>query len=207
MNITLGLPLYDDPKAETMLSLLHTVAGFPHELTLSMRRGPYLDWNREACVTDALAAKSDYLMFVDSDMAFPSKAVELLIDHAKGKDIIGGNYYEKRYPLVSTVKLLENGFDGKTVEAKVSNFPSEPFQVAAVATGFMCIDLKRLVDCMAPPYFAYETATRLGLERELGLGREDVAFCVRARKCGLQVWCDPTIPLMHMGVHAYGRMD
>jgi predicted O-methyltransferase YrrM len=28
---------------------------------------------------------------------------------------------------------------------------------------------------------------------------EDLAFCIRAKKAGFKIWCDPTIPLNHIG--------
>jgi hypothetical protein len=69
----------------------------------------------------------------------------------------------------------------------------------------MVIDLVRLQDCMAAPYFAY-TTDATGVTRAWASGPgEDTAFCLRARKAGLSVWCDPTIPILHSGEYLYGR--
>jgi hypothetical protein len=193
VQVTLGIPSQGFWKDVMGLSLARALVEFPYNVHFSVQRGPYLDVNREACVTDALSAKSDYLAFVDTDMCFPPEALSALVERTKGKDILGANYYEKRLPLVSTVKLEE---DGELVSG-VRSFPREPFRVAAVGTGFMCVDLQRLVECLAPPFFSY--AAQNG--QFMG---EDLAFCTRARKAGLSVWCDPTIELLHSGEYLYG---
>lgn len=172
------------------LSLIQALYALPHGTHFSIPRGPYLNVSREICLTDALAAQTDYLVFVDTDMRFPAHAITQLIAH--GKDIIGVHYNEKRLPPVSTVKI-DDANDGLTV---VKTFPAEPFQCAAVGTGLMAINLKRLTQCMALPCFQF------GDENGKFMG-EDVAFCRRARKAGLQVWVDPTIAAGHIGDFEY----
>lgn len=182
------------------VSLARCLVGFPFDVHFSIQRGPYLDLSREACVTEALTMKSDYLFFIDTDMVFPPDAMGRLLTHAAGKDIIGANYYEKRLPLVSTLKMPEGeGFATGNIP-----MPTEPFPCAAIGTGFMVINLVRLQDCMAAPYFAY-TTDATGVTRAWASGPgEDTAFCLRARKAGLSVWCDPTFPILHSGEYLYG---
>ncbi len=202
MQVTIGIPSADGLWKDVMgVSLARSLVGFPCDLHLSPQRGCYIDENRDACVHDALSVKSDLLFFVDTDMVFPPGAMGQLMQNAKGKDIIGGLYYEKRLPLVATVKMPE----GDQFASGVIDRPKEPFRCAAVGTGFMVIDLKRLVECMTPPFFAFtEDARQVTRAWAAGPG-EDTAFCLRARKAGLSVWCDPTIPLYHSGEFLYGQ--
>lgn len=173
------------------LSLAQAVTQFPHDLHFSIQRGPYLALAREACLVEAIQVKSDYLVFIDTDIAFQVDALPRLLAH--GKDVIGGAYNEKRSPPVSTVKLDDG--TGKIFKG-MKVLPHEPFQCIAVATGFMAINLKRLTTCMAPPVFTY------AFDGHDFMG-EDVQFCLRARAAGLEVWCDPTIGLKHIGRWAY----
>lgn len=196
-RVCIGVPTYEHWKAEMATSLIGALFRLPHEWMLTVKRGCYIDVAREECVVSALEKDADVLLFIDTDMMFPPEAVEQLLAH--DKDIVGGAYHEKRLPLVTTVKLS----DGNGGFVVGGHLPDEVFPCAAVATGFMAINLKRLTQCMAPPYFAYETGQRLALEASLGRAGEDVAFCVRAAKAGLQVWCDPTIPLKHLGEFAF----
>lgn len=183
------------------VSLARSMVGFPFDVHFSQQRGCYIAKNREACVRDALDVKSDYLFFLDTDMAFPPGAMGQLMQNAKGKDILGGLYFEKRFPLVATVKMPDgDGFATGSIDK-----PAGPFECAAVGTGFMVIDLKRLVACMAPPYFAFNTDAHQVTRAWADGPGEDTAFCLRARKAGLSVWCDPTIPLLHSGEYLYGQ--
>lgn len=200
LQVTVGVPAFDHFKAEMAISLIAALLRFPHALHFVVQRGCYLDVNREMLMRDALAAKSDYLLFVDTDLVFRKDALDKLL--ATDKDIIGANYYEKRIPLVSTVKPLgpdgKMATDGKLIQG---DLPTEPFQVAAVATGLMAINLKRLVKVWPTgPYFAFGT---LGTQFE----GEDVGFCRRAREKGLEVWCEPRINVLHMGEMPYGKLD
>lgn len=190
MNVTIGIPSQGRWVDAMGLSLIHALYALPHGTNFSMPRGPYLDIAREKCLVDALAAKSDYLVFVDTDMRFPANAITQLID--AGKDIIGVMYNEKRLPPVSTVKL-DDSADGLMVAKEI---PDVPFQCASVGTGLMAINLARLIQCMAPPCFSYSSLNG----QFMG---EDIAMCRRARASGLEVWCDPTIPVQHIGDFAF----
>jgi hypothetical protein len=88
--------------------------------------------SREACLHEALEVKSDYLVFVDTDMVFGTDALPRLLAH--GKDVIGGAYNEKRVPAVSTVKMDDG--TGQIFVGK-ADMPQEPFRCIAVGTGFM----------------------------------------------------------------------
>lgn len=200
IQVTVGVPAFDHFKAEMAISLIGALLQFPYALHFCTQRGCYLDVNREMLLRDALAAKSDYLVFVDTDLVFRKDALERLL--ALDKDIVGANYYEKRIPLVSTVKPLgpdgKMATDGKLIQGEL---PAEPFQVAAVATGLMAINLKRLTaKWPIGPYFAFGT---LGTQFE----GEDVGFCRRAREAGLEVWCEPRISVLHMGELPFGKLD
>ncbi len=199
MQVTINIPTqWGLWCAEMGLSLIRALGHLNATINLSPQNGPYLDENREASAREAVELKSDYLICVDTDMAFREDTFVRLV--ALGKDIVGANYYEKRHPLISTVKLLgpdgEMADDGKMVQHAM---PKEPFQCAGLGAGLMAINVARMVQCMAPPYFAF--ADKNG--RRMG---EELSFCRRARAAGLEVWCDPTIFVVHMGMYPYGKL-
>lgn len=200
MRVLVGIPTqWGLWRAEMGLSLYRVIANTQHALMVAPKNGPYLDENREACMRDAIQANADFLVFIDTDMVFPPDAVDRLLAH--GKDVIGANYYEKRLPLVSTVKLFgtdgEMADDGKFVQQEM---PPEPFRCAGLGAGLMAIRVSRVAALMAAPYFAF--ADRKG--QRMG---EELSFCERARHAGLEVWCDPTIPVLHVGEFPYGKLD
>lgn len=198
LRVTIGIACYDDFKAMTAVSLVRALVRFPHELHMTVQRGCYIADGREQCVQEALKVKSDYLVFVDTDMGFQADGLERLLAHRK--DVIGAPYNEKRFPVVSTVKLSDGngGLQSATV-----NLPTDVFPCAAVGTGFMAINLKRLTACMAPPFFAFSEDAHHATKAWASGPGEDTAFCLRARRAGLGVFCDPTIQLQHFGEYAY----
>jgi hypothetical protein len=192
------MPVYEHVKAETMTSLIAALVELRDEWLLTVERGCYIDQSREVSIATALASQSDYIVFIDSDMAFQHDALTKLL--SSGRDIVGVPYNQKGLPLRSTVKL-DNG-NGQFVEGP-RDMPVGLFPCAAVATGFMAINLKRLTKMLKPPYFAFtQDAADVTHAWAAGPG-EDTAFSLRARKAGLEVWADSSIPLKHLGEYAY----
>lgn len=190
-KVSIGIPCYGDMKTQTALSLVSAVVMLKTtdcEIILNAQRGPYMHWNRDECLANAIREECTHLMFVDTDMVFPADGILRLL--AAGKDIIGGNYWTKSSPSVSTVKVM--GDNGELLDGPVE-LPSVPFECWAVATGFMLIDVRRVAEAgIFEPWFV--------AERPIG---EDYYFCRLAADAGLEVWCDPTIQLQHLGDYAY----
>lgn len=191
MRVTIGITVYDTFKAKTVVSLLKGFGDFPFEVHLSVQKGPYLDKGREAIVTDALSMGSEKILFIDTDLEFPPDAMRRILEHRKA--IIGGAYNEKRLPPVSTVKL-DDGKGGYVTGS--GRMPDKPFMCAAVATGFLALHLPTITAKMQPPFFEYD-------HQEGWMAGEDIYFCQKARRAGLEIWCDPTIPLRHIGDYDY----
>ena len=192
--ITVGCPIYDGFKGETVSSLLGALAQID-QFHFTIQKSCYLDVNRELIAQEAVKFDSDYLIFVDSDLAFPHDALAKLL--ALKKDIVGANYYLRKLPLEATVRLDDG--QGGYLKGMVE-LPKEPFQCMAVATGLMVIDMRRLKECLQPPYFAYGTVGTT-------FQGEDIRFCDRARRAGMEVWCDPTINVLHIGDFPFGKLD
>jgi len=195
VKVTLGLPVYDTYKAETVASILMGLREFPHDIAFAMFKGGYIDSSRETAMRYAIENGSDKLLFIDSDMIFPPDAMVKLVAHSK--TIIGAAYNEKKLgpdgKRLSTVKLDDGKGGYFTGNA---NMPDAPFMCAAVATGFLALYVPVIRERMQPPYFEYD-------RQEKGRAGEDTFFCQKARSVGLEVWCDPTLGVRHMGDFAY----
>jgi hypothetical protein len=183
--ITVGIPSYDHLSTETVISLVNLIYNAKQQLHFVFFQGLYIDHNRNMIVEKAIEAGSTHLMFIDADMQFPSDGIDKLLAH--NKNIIGGYYNTRRGN--SPIKFRENG---KFITKEI---PKEPFQAWTVPTGFMLIKL----DCLnklRKPYFATLTHSD-------GTMGEDVYFCKEANEQGLEVWCDPTIKIGHVGKYIY----
>jgi hypothetical protein len=194
IKIAIGLPTAGNVKIETVLSLVMAIQKTKNaHLLLCFYKGTYIHQLRSAILNEAREKKADYLMFVDSDVTFPSDGIQKLLD--LNKDIIGGAYNMKSLPKMTTIKIA--GTDGKKYSA-IENFvmPNEPFKCAAIPTGFMLIKLDAIKDLVNPFNYGYR-------EKDGEFIGEDVYFCEKAQEIGLDIWCDPTIPISHIGDYAY----
>ena len=191
MRISLGIATRGEVCIETTMGLLHMLKETPHEFHLNFHKGTYLGELRNAMLNDAREVKADYLMFVDTDIIFPPDGLNRLL--AKNKDIIGGMYNMKSLPLINTIKMADK--DGKIIPVTDFEVPNKPFQCYAIPSGFMLIKLEAIKDMKNPFNFDYD-------EKGEFIG-EDVGFCMRCQKAGLEIWCDPTINIGHIGSYVY----
>ena len=185
--ITIGIPSYDHIKTECVISLLRLQASSGLDLLFFLNQSLYIDFNRNQLVDVALTNGSSHLLFIDSDIEFPPDAPARLLAH--DKDIVGGYYNTRRGN--NPVRVASP--DGKLVPP--DPLPDQLFPCRVLPTGFMLIKLSCLHK-LQRPYFAVIT-------HELGTVGEDVSFCKKAHDAGLEIWCDPTIPLGHIGKHIY----
>lgn len=190
-SVTIGLPSMGSIKTLTVASLLDNLIHLKVPFAFSYPMHSLVQVARRDCVLEAQQAGSSHLCFIDSDMMFPGDLITRLAE--RNKPVIGVNAHEKRLPLVSTVKI---GVD-KPENWKAEDMPKAPFKCFAVGTGLMLIDM-RVFEKMEQPWFAFSHHP----DGSLDYG-EDVWFCKRVREAGFEVWCDPTIPVGHIGDFAY----
>ena len=184
--ITVGIPSYDHIKTECVLSIVKMIPRTSLQLHFVFNQSLYIDYNRNQLVDAALANGSSHLMFIDSDIQFPVDGIERLLAH--DKDIVGGYYNTRRGN--NPIRVKDTA--GRLV---TPDLPTHLFECHVLPTGFMLIRLPAL-SSLQKPYF--QTITHEG-----GTIGEDVVFCKKASDAGLQIWCDPTIPLGHVGKHIF----
>lgn len=128
-----------------------------------------------------------HLLFLDTDMTFPSDTIKKLISH--DKDIVSGLYFERYAPYRPMLrKRFEDGYS--LVDYTQSNL------VKCDALGAGCLLIKMEVfEKLSKPYFEYRL-TQTGI-KETFLS-EDIVFCERARDAGFEIWCDTTIRCGHL---------
>lgn len=196
-KLCVGVPNLGSIKALTtqciISSLFRTVIETGCGLHLSFPFGCYIDENRNEIVKDALREKCSHIMFIDSDMVFPDNGILSLLE--RDKQIIGANYNVRSLPLRCTVKMAD--IHGNFLPVPGDKLPKTPFPCAAVATGFMLIQVE-IFSILDKPWFFYE----YDKEKDDTVG-EDIYFCKRAKEKDIEVWCDPTIMVRHIGDYVY----
>ena len=153
------------------------------------------------------------LVMVDSDVGWPPGGLHRLLDHEV--DLVAGAYPKKDYPVKF---MFRNERDLGDATELVSG-PNGLVEVWGMPAGFMRMTRSMLEtmwnhyeptlgihDPMVPgektvrmfdPYWIEDNEGR-----PMALS-EDYSFCQRWRDLGHKVWMDPSIPMAHIGTHAF----
>lgn len=189
-KICIGIPCNRAIRPKTVLSLLEMVAFSDYSYYFVIATEGYtISENRNYIATHAINNGCTHLLFIDDDMVFPPDTLERLLNHQK--EIVGVVYHSRKFPPEPTV-VLENGS-----VLKSENIPKEPMKCQHVGTGIMLIDLN-VFKKIDRPWFTTETH-----ETGWTLVGEDAFFCTQARNKGIEVWCDPTLDIKHIGDFLY----
>jgi len=144
----------------------------------------------------AIENNYDYVLWVDSDMIFDSDVlVDLLNDD---KDIVTAVCFMRKAPYdpcIYSKMRMGLGTDENEIE-KYHDYPRDNGLFEVEACGFAMIlmktkVLKQLLDTSGHIFFPVKTPN-------LALG-EDLSFCIRARRQGFRIWCDPKPKIGHIG--------
>lgn len=137
----------------------------------------------------AIEGEFDYILWLDSDMVFPSYVLQQFMQD--DKDIVAGLYFRRNYPF-TPVAFSELRRENGVLHLKdLEEWPDKMFEVDGV--GFGCVLMK--TDCL------FDIAGKEGgvwftPTQDAG---EDAAFCLRAKSYGYEIWIDPAIKLGHVG--------
>ena len=193
MKITIGVATNRGIRPQTVQCLLELVAHGGYQFHILVASEGYnTAENRNYISVQAIKNRSDYLFFIDDDMTFEPDVLDKLMAHKK--EIVGVAYHPRtetpRNGSMDEVHIIT--LEKSTDEKYKSLFPCK-----AIGTGVMLIDTK-VFSRIPRPWFAYE-------HYDTGMVKvgEDWWFCIEAGKVGIKVWCDPTIPIKHIGDKLY----
>ncbi len=193
--IDIAIPNRDDFKGEMVATLFQVATLRQYQFRLFQMQTTFIDEARNAAFEDARAVGADYLFFLDTDVSVEIEGDVLTPLIEAGRDIMTGVYYQHSYPYYPVVYM----FSERGLIRNFGRIPEELFRVDATGAGFLLIS-KKVINAFTPQVI-----------RDLGrpfdfwhygqpdMLREDAAFCLRAKKLGLEIWADPSIPLAHVG--------
>jgi len=185
-KIAIGVPTNRGLRTKTAQSLLALVAHGGYEFYFVFATEGYtVAENRNYIAVQALNTECDYLLFVDDDMVFPPETLDCLMAH--GKRIIGVASNSRILPLKHTVELPEG----------MTELPTALFQTKAVGCGVMLVDMAVFTE-IERPWFGFKTFPTGQIARG-----EDAWFCDLAGDKEIEIWCDPTISIGHIGEYTY----
>jgi glycosyltransferase involved in cell wall biosynthesis len=149
---------------------------------------------REKLVEEAIKLQSDYVLWLDSDMMFPSNVILRLLAH--NKDIVACNYMKRSLPMKPVAYVDLNDWD--------SWVPLEPQEelVKVQGVGMGCMLMKTEVfKKLEKPYFEF----RYKEDTQDWFG-EDFILQDKLIKLGYDINIDTllSMDIKHMGIYAFG---
>ena len=173
------------------------------EIELLQMPGTLIFTQREKLAHEALEMGADAVLWIDSDMRFPSNTLEVLL--ARNVPVLGVNATTRREPVLPTALNLEikKGAEVSQVWHKVESRGKTGIE-QVTAVGFACTLVAREVFEKVPrPWFDI-IWTDFG--NVIG---EDVTFCVRCMENDIPVWVDHELSMHigHIGVKTFGWDD
>jgi len=198
VKIGIGIVNQGDIKFHTMLSLVPAMINCLDiaDVVFISHESSLVPWAREDIFKISLERECSHLLFCDTDMKFPGNTIHQMVDLKK--DIVGAWTFKRKLPKEPTVHVREETTENYIWRnALPDERPTDPFcrmagHSIAVGTGLMLIDLERAKQLEVPRFRA-----------DYGGPGEDLYFCSQAIKAGLEVWCDPTLPVKHIGDFDY----
>lgn len=197
MKILLGMPSTGKIPTRTAISLLQTVER--GKVDPFIVTGSLVYDARDTIARFAVDNGYDYILYADSDMVFDADDLKKLLAHDVG--ICSGLYVTRdgRNENVVYKKIItRRRFPYRQPKLIADNETSGFASVAACGFGFVLIKVS-VVKCMLK-YF------KSLFEPFKGVG-EDIAFCIRARRCGFKTYVDRDVKLGHVGEVVYGERD
>ena len=195
-TVLIAMPCLDHIKTPTVHSLFAASARLQAPAQLHLHQSAYVHDARNKSAEMAVEGGFTHIMFIDSDMQFPANSMQKLLE--LDKDIVGGLYYRRQVPHMPTLNVIEGD---SIVIPTLDKYPMDkPFKIFSVATGFLMVKTSVFKKIPAP-WFGFG---KYKGKKEMG---EDVFFCRKANDHGFEVWCDPTIPLGHVGEYTYTKQD
>lgn len=140
---------------------------------------------RDKIAMDVLASGVDYVMWLDSDITYDPDIIVRLMAH--DKDMVTGLYHKRTAPYTPCVYKL----DGEKLVPYLDYPEDKLFKVEAAGFGCMLVKASVIKTVHAKWGGCFFPVN--------GVGGEDLSFIRRAKECGIEVWCDPTVKCGHIG--------
>lgn len=191
-KILIAIPCMDQVPAPFAQSLA-MIQKTEDNVACSFQMGSLIYTSRNNLALQAMKAEFDYMLWLDSDMVFQQ---DLLVQmkqtmDERGLDFLTGLYFRRVPPftpvLFDQLDIDENGICTWT---DFKDVPEGLFKVGGCGFGCVLIKTDVLFDVQAKFGEMFNPIANMG---------EDLSFCWRARQCGYDIWCDPSLVCGHVG--------
>lgn len=189
MKTMIAIPCMDTIQTEFVQSLVNMrpVGSIQHAfLSCSLVYKARTDLGQTA-VTEG----SDFVLWLDSDVVFPSDLLIDMMADMEGRDMVCGICHMRRPPFKPVIwKKLRQGLTPAENESEDwDDYPRDRiFEVEGCGFGAVMMRTEVLKTVIDRYHELFAPLPGYG---------EDLSFCVRARACGYKIHCDPRIQIGH----------
>jgi len=193
-----------------------------------MDRDALISRARNICATTALENGFDKLMFIDNDIVWKPDQLLMLLESKR--EIIGGTYPIKKFPINPVFNVIKEHFDDFPLDTKNMEQYNEfvkkradengEVEVHHIPTGFLLIDCKVFKDLTKTQskYESYDSVSKkrrviydffpIQLVPQEGTDikiyqTEDWGFCNAAHSAGYKIYLQTKCVVDHIGTHQY----
>lgn len=187
-KLLIAVPCMDYMHVDFVQSLLKLCQHLQREgvrYHTEIQSGTLVYLARNKLANKAVNEEYTHILFLDSDMVFDETLVETLT--FCGKDFVCGAFQSRRAPYGSCI------FSSLKPVRRVKEYGIEPFQVEGCGMACTMISTEILKKVQSTYGNPFDPA----IIEDITFG-EDTAFCWRARKCGFEIWCEPTARIGHI---------
>ena len=191
-KILIAIPCMDQVPAPFAQSLA-MIQKTEDNVACAFQMGSLIYTSRNNLSLQAMKTEFDYMLWLDSDMVFQQ---DLLIRmkqtmDEKGLDFLTGLYFRRVPPFTPVLfDQLDIAEDGSCTWTDWKDVPEGLFKIGGCGFGCVLIKTDVLFDVQAKFGELFNPIANMG---------EDLSFCWRARQCGYDIWCDPSLVCGHVG--------
>lgn len=191
-KIMIAVPCMDQVPAPFAQSLA-MIRKPDDDVACSFQMGSLIYTSRNNLALQAMKAEFDYMLWLDSDMVFQQDLLVKMkqVMDEKDLDFLTGLYFRRVPPftpvLFDQLDIDENGICTWTDWKDV---PEGMFKIGGCGFGCVLIKTDVLFDVQSKFGEMFNPIANMG---------EDLSFCWRARQCGYDIWCDPSLVCGHVG--------
>jgi len=197
-SVSILVPTRDTVYSHFSLSLgnlIKTTTQMGIDVHLFFDASTILINQRESLIRQAIKMKSEWVLWLDSDMMFPPTTLMRLLAHKQ--DIVACNYMKRSFPFKSVAFTNANDWESWVP------LQSEEELVTVEAIGMGCVLMKTSIfQKLTKPYFEYTYQPKTE-----DWGGEDFTLFKKLNKLGYQVKVDTNLSneIYHIGTYAYGK--
>lgn len=201
MKIMIAVPCHETLDVRFVQSLVSLQS--PDNTLLEFLPGSLVYEARNNLAQRAIGYGCDYILWLDSDMTFDGNLIGRLIESIGDGDFLSGLYFTRKAPyrptLFSRCGFVE-AYDGGYHPAfeRVQVVPDEKFEIEACGFGIVFMKTKPLADMFAKGELPFAPIPGYG---------EDLSCCIRLRRDGHKLYCDPSILCGHVAQVVIGSKE